>query len=618
MSGSTFDAQEKLASELLKRKGIFIIHKVTRAGASFTITKVALEKGLKVVVLTPTKRIIRNLQEKLPLLLGYSPRMIIVGPNSELCQKLDKKLSKKLAFQFKENCNWCRLNGKPSECCYQNLLMNDFDLYCLTYDKLRTLMQYESEDTTMIIDKLLAADVLILDEFTTAVLADVQTIELVYDYNGLTKKLSDDIEALLPKKATWVQILRTFLKHFENVKENGILENNVWNTILLPEKARQDFFVNGWLYITGLTKRGLDTKDLQRIFLSMFAKEVVVTVDNGKVSLTIMIEDALAYLKAFVAKFGKDKTVFVVDSYQPSVNFQGLFGTDVTHVNWGDPLNTNARQLIIADTAHWGSRNFAKDPKLRARIKQTLECVLTQFPPEKIIIVATNKSMAREIYSWNLSNLVKITWFRSDWMRGVQAENRRVMVCVGGPFLPKRAYTDSSKSFNINDFVVEMDQLRTDAEKAPLIPYLFRLDDTRCEFTNAIGRVKDPEGKERSIVITLGMQIHEVKALLRDNSPFPIPKPHVTQTIFGGGMSDEGLTVAKLWLDKIEVEQPKHLAALARVICHTKQKGSVSASQVIIGQTELVKGIAQKYQSILERYNVKIVLKQGGMSFAKA
>jgi hypothetical protein len=35
-----------------------------------------------------------------------------------------------------------------------------------------------------------------LDEFTTAILADVQTIELVYDYNGLTKKLSEEIEAL--------------------------------------------------------------------------------------------------------------------------------------------------------------------------------------------------------------------------------------------------------------------------------------------------------------------------------------------------------------------------------------------------------------------------------------
>jgi len=618
---STFSKQEKLASDLLQRKGIFIIHKVTRAGTSFTITKVALEKGLKVVVLTPTKRIIRNLQEKLPSLLGYSPRMITVGPNSELCQKLDKKLSRKLAFQFKEDCNKCELNGKPSQCSYQNLLMNEFDVYCLTYDKLRALMQYQSKDTTMIIDKLSAPNrprVLILDEDTTAVHAEVQTIELIYDYNGLAKKLSDDIEALLPTKAIWADILRAFLKLFENVKENGILENNVWNAVLLPDKARQDFFVDGWLYITGRTKRGLDTKDLQRIFLSMFAKKVVITVDNGKISLTPMVEDALAYLKTFVSKFGKDKTVFVVDSYQPSVNFQSLFGTEVTPVNWGDPLNTNAKQLVIADTAHWGARDFAKDPKLRTRIQQTLEHVLTQFLPEQVIIVTTNKSMKQEISYWNLPKTVMITYFRSDWMRGVQAENRRVMVCVGGPYLPKKAYTDSSKSFKISDFVVEMDQLRTDAEKARLMPYLFRLDGTRGEFWNSVGRIKDPEGKERSVVFTLGMQIHEVKALLKDNSDFPIPKPHVTQTMFGGGMFNEGLTIATLWFDGVEVEQPKHLAVIARIICHTLQKESVSASQVIIGQTELVKGIALKYQSVLEKYGVKVTFKQGGISFEKA
>jgi hypothetical protein len=107
-------------------------------------------------------------------------------------------------------------------------------------------------------------------------------------------------------------------------------------------------------------------------------------------------------------------------------------------------------------------------------------------------------------------------------------------------------------------------------------------------------------------------------ALLRDNSPFPIPKPHVTQTMFGGGMSDEGLTIAKLWFAGAEVEQPRHLAILARTICHAIQKGSVSSCQVIIGQTQLVKDIAVKYQSILQKYGVNLTLKQGGMSFEKA
>lgn len=612
---STFNIQEELASRLLQTKGIFVIHKATRAGASFSIVKTALKEGRKAVVLSPTKRIIRALQEKLPSMLGYSPKMVVVGPNSELCQKLDRNLSKKLAFQFKENCSKCNLNGKPSECRYQNLQNHDFDLFCLTYDKLQSLIQHQAKDTTVIVDKLLAADVLVLDEFTTAVLADVQTIDLIYDLHGIQKKLRDKIEPLLPQNAVWAETLKSFMIRFENVKESSVLGNKIWDAILLPEKAQQDFFIEGWLYITKLTKLGFETKDLQRAFLSMFAKNVVITVDNGEVCLTPMVEDALAYLKTFVAKFGKDKTVFIVDSYQPSVSFRNLFGTEIENVNWGDPLRTNSRQLVIGDTAHWGVRDFMRDSKLRARVRQTIERILAQFPPEKTIIVATNISMIREMYFWNLPKEVRLTWFRSDRMRGVQAENRRIMVCVGGPYLPKKAYTDSSKSFNINDFAVEMDTLLTDEQKARQIPRLLRFNDTCCEFVNAIGRIKDPEGKERSVVITLGMQTYEAKALLRDNSPFPIPKPIVTQTIFGGGMSDEGVTAAKLWLEGAEVEQPRHLTILARIICYTNQKKTAPPSQVILGQTDLVKDIALKYQPILEKHGVKVLSKQGGMSF---
>jgi hypothetical protein len=615
---SAFSKQEKLASDLLQRKGIFIIHKVTRAGASFTIVKTALEKGLTVCVLTPTKNIIKKLQEELPSLLGYTPRMITVGPNCELCRKLDKKLGKKLAFQFKEDCSKCEFNGKPSECSYQNLHMNSFDLYCLTYDKLRALLQYRVKETTMIIDKLRGCDVLVLDEFATAALSQVQTIELFDKFKTAREQLRIIIKPLLPKNKNWANMLNTFLQYFENIKMSAIYENIVWNSVLLPEKAHSDYFVEGWLHITNVTKREIDTKDLQVAFLSMFAKKVIINVDGQNVSLTPWIDDVLAYLKSFIEIFGKDKAVFIVDSYLPSINFEAIFGDGTRDIFWGDPLDTNKMQLIVADTAHWGVRDFMKDWKLREKVKTILKMVLERFSPDKVLIVATNKHMAKEMHNWQLPSSVRITWYRSDLMRGIQAEDRKIMVCVGEPYLPKRAYTDSSKSFKMDDFVVEMEALISTEQKAVQIPFLLRWDNTRGEFVNAIGRVKDPLGRERSVIITLGMQGYEVKKLLKDNSPFPIPKPHITQTMFGGGMSDEGLIIAQLWFDGVEVEQPRHLAVLARIICHTKQKESVSASQIVIGQTELIKNIASKYQSVLEKYGVKVVLKQGGMSFAKA
>lgn len=620
---STFKAQEKIASDLLKKKGIIIVHKATRTGATFCLILVALTMGLKVVVLTPTKKILKEIDERMPKLLKRPFRMAFIGPNTQLCRKLDPRLN--IAFQLKANCSRCRFSKKPSECQLQNLILNDFDVYGLTYDKLQALQQSQSSEANIILSKLAQCEVKIPDESSLAVLADVKTIELVYKDRNTIVKLSESLEQLLPGDKSWGLVLRTFLKFFESRTQSGLYENIAWNSILSNKEVPKDVFVEGWLDITEMTEKGVDTSRIQLAFLSMFAKKVVVICEDTCISITPVIEDAMAYLKSFIAKGDKNQTVFIVDSYQPSVNFESLFG-QVTHVQWGefgDPLKTNSKQLIICDTYHFGVNDFFKDIKLQARVKATIEQVLKVFSPQDIMIVTTNKKMAEVIrywsaFEWRNQDKLRITWFRSDLMRGVQAENRRIMVTVGGPFLPKKAYVASSKSFKVEDFAIEIDALLTNEQKTLQIPRLLKLDGIRSEFRNSIGRVKDAEAKEKSVVITLGMRIEEVKALLKDNSPFKISKPFVTQTVFGGRMSDEGLTIARLWLEGIEVEQPRHLAVLARIICETIHKTNVSASQVIVGQTELVKTITSKYQSILEKHGVKVVLKQGGMSFEKA
>jgi hypothetical protein len=110
------------------------------------------------------------------------------------------------------------------------------------------------------------------------------------------------------------------------------------------------------------------------------------------------------------------------------------------------------------------------------------------------------------------------------------------------------------------------------------------------------------------------MRIEEVKTLLKDNSPFKISKPQVTRTFFGGGIAEEGLVIAKLWMDGVEIEA-KHLPVLARIIYVSKQKKMVPASQIALGHTKLVIEAALKYQHILEKYDLNITFKTGGKSF---
>jgi len=161
----------------------------------------------------------------------------------------------------------------------------------------------------------------------------------------------------------------------------------------------------------------------------------------------------------------------------------------------GDPIGTNQKQLLVSDTAHWGALDFLRDKKLQRRVRLFVNEVLEMFQPEQVLIVATNKKIASIINRWNPSKEVRVTWFRSDWMRGVNVEDRRVMICVGGSYIPKKAYDASAESFRIENFARDLELLNESARRLA-ISKILRLDDTRSEFINAIGRVKDPRSDE--------------------------------------------------------------------------------------------------------------------------
>lgn len=176
---SIFSLQERIAKDLLeKTKGAVVIHKTTRSGCTISLIKVSLQLGRKVVVIYPTKRIAREIEKKIPELLpDREPRIAIVWPNSELCRKCDPKL--KIKFQLKKDCTICEQRGKPGNCLFQNLILNDFDLYCLTYDKLKALRESSSPESEKLWKKLQSCDVRILDEFGKGVFRDVPTTVLI-------------------------------------------------------------------------------------------------------------------------------------------------------------------------------------------------------------------------------------------------------------------------------------------------------------------------------------------------------------------------------------------------------------------------------------------------------
>lgn len=204
-------------------------------------------------------------------------------------------------------------------------------------------------------------------------------------------------------------------------------------------------------------------------------------------------------------------------------------------------------------------------------------------------------------------------------MRGVSVEDRRIMICVGGPYIPKDAYVASSHSFNIEDFAADLENL-SDEDRLLAISKLLRLDDTRSEFINSIGRCKDPRGEQRSIVFLLGLLRSEVDILMKQN--VPVSKPYIVQPLRKGGMLRDGVFLARLWLDTrydywpyyFEITIP-NLPLLAWILSRTANTPNVRASEIVPHLTSEVIETAKRYEHVLRWYNIKLEEKQGGINF---
>jgi len=528
----------------------------------------------------------------------------------------------------------------------QALLNYDYDVYLLTYDKLRALLMSSSPEAKELLEKLWNCDVFILDEFTTAILVSAPTLVVKsLDEKGQVLTLKDSLKILrecsskvdiMVNEVIW-GIIDEFLDQFENIEINGITSTS-WIETFSEDDAKL-LFKDTWRFLTKLTEMGFDTTLLQEVVLVMFSRKVVVSCENGTVKVTPKLEDALGYLKEFIGHINDEKTVFLVDSYQPNLNFDKIFEKPIEHLSWGkegDPLQTNTMQLLVPDTAHWGSEDFLKDISLQKRVKIFLEQLVRTFSADKILIVTTNKRMASVIAKWNLPKEVRITWFRSDWMRGVQVENRRIMVCVGGPYLPKDAYIAASESFRFEDFAKKMESL-TDEEKKAKISRLLTYIDTKSEFINAIGRVKDPLARKRSVVFTLGMTILDVRALLRRHERFRVSQPHIAKPYAKGGFMRDGLLIAQIWMkehplrylyhsyDYAYTGDVKDLPLLGRIIRVVRQKTAeklkagkkpeVTASEIVPGKANVVVDAAKRHEDILKFYGIKMKRKRGGVAF---
>lgn len=614
-----------MAEEILtKHRGkALAIVKATRAGATFSLLKRAIELEQKTVIVAPYIEIFNKTVKEVGDSFSKSkPTITRISKNEDICKKIAQKVEKNpclrnLSFHMRPSCKTCEYNS-PKECRLQEILAGDWDVLGLTYAKLRALSVSESEVAFDLLEKIRLPDNLILDEFVTGIIVSSPSVEIMEPYAYLESEFDywrrfiskigeDDVEAIF-----WSGI-----GHFALYAETEIKNLKDGASKFFDNPTRDDWgsffkdnFAHCWKIIEQLVVEGRDTKILQQLLQIIGSNRFYIMKKKGKVSLKPLFDmddvaSGSAYLKSFGQSFLKQgKLVALVDACLPDIDLKGSLGLDTEPYNWGDPLNTNASQLVICDTRKIGEIDFFKSTELQEKLKSVINQLSFFHRKTKVMIATQNSRMHDAIHIWQSQKKIPenaiLTYYRSNISRGITVPNCRILVLIGAPYLPKEAY--------LPETYIETGHAK-DMQSA------YKKSDMKSAFVNLIGRVKDPKGEQLSIVYALGITASEVNALLAQEG---ITSPFVVYfRVQGADVEDFGraahlfLNVKRTRWNNLETDLP----VVERIIRKSHDVDRIESAKVIPNQTKRVQEIANEYKDILKLYSVKVVTEANGLSF---
>lgn len=184
-------------------------------------------------------------------------------------------------------------------------------------------------------------------------------------------------------------------------------------------------------------------------------------------------------------------TSATIGSFDYSPFFEGEY-KQILFGKGGDPMNTNANMLVLADSKKY--HNFGRNSQLN-RNKEIVEAILKimdTYGDNNVSITAISQRKA-SMFERKLSQAGrphKVQYYKSTDSMGVSCDTR-IRIAIGA------AHKPSSACDAIKPTKEESNILRIEMEDA----------DTWQDWS----RVKDPEGKEPSVVFGLGCNEHDCR-----------------------------------------------------------------------------------------------------------
>jgi hypothetical protein len=482
--------------------GSCAVSKPVRAGFTTSCIYACERKGLKLLVIQPTVRILKETVSK-----ATDGNSILVLGNNE-CPFVQEEIKKNpILAQLPitlSNCDRCNASG---DCEIRAILRTkDFDTVGLTYAKLKALMLSQGKTAGEILNKLSLADVVLLDEAhllaqPPTVSVPVSAVLMIPNSYRVLKRIHDQWLDLCQNQRGLIQEL---MEKAEKGHSGQHLSREISNQDPISWKELKKAWVQ-------LRKMAVEKEMTDEEILIL--KNIIAVLSSGSISLGFVSknegktgevyfsagqESQFKALKEFLTTYvPRAKHLYVSGTLNEPYPgyFNELSGKEIKPVVFPDLRNATKKMTLIPDTWKLNSHNF--DEKL-AQIIATIKAI-NDREKQPIYLLAPNRQKAtilkNELGKIGLKNIV-VDFYRSDRSIGV-AHSERICIAIGFAEIPANSCDCFARGRDEDERWLDSRRLRRQGVDAAT--------------WQAVNRVRDPEGKVESKVYFIGCRVDQVQ-----------------------------------------------------------------------------------------------------------
>lgn len=534
--------ESKRVLGLLPSGKVSQLYKTTRAGATTGICSVAVDSGLNVVLISPTIQIATKTLEESMEFTKTNPNIYNI-PGNHVCMKIHEMIDE---FPDLEMLPIIPLPEKCNKCSYNNICQltkfinaENPSVVGLTHAKIQALIYSKSNMNQDILEKLIGVgNLFIIDEAHNLESLNAETIQ-IYPHINTNKYLSlfldsyKNVDLELVDENTKIGLRYNTIIKFVNLFNKILKHNNseIHQLMTQGELSNRNLMMTQIKYIGDKIKMEKIPFDQTRkaiaelIHLMKYRKNyylevsdivelsnIVMVLSGGNLVMHYMkvnkgnciylsspgmLRNAFKELTKLIFE-NKNKGVVITSATFGDFDYESIFG-DIFKTKMLDRNFMNCKMTIVPDTIrlstenYWRNNNNNRGKDYKQYIINNIIEYNKKYPGIKILCMT--KKVSVQINRWfkELGILIRVDYYRSSDTIGVSCKDRQLVV-VGEPVSP----------INSNDGISESYE---ESQK-------IRIGNNHAAFAQAIARVKDPNGKDNSLVICLGIKETEIRQMM--------------------------------------------------------------------------------------------------------